>query len=101
MTTLPGGPPHYLREWRQAKGLTLEELARRLDTSKGVISRYETFQRNLTVELQFQLADALGIWVGQLFLPPDQLSVDALLVGAPKEVWDEIGAIAKRIRPRS
>jgi transcriptional regulator with XRE-family HTH domain len=70
---------HYLREWRVHLGLSQEQLARRLGTSKGVISRYESGARGMTVEVQFRLARALKIWVGQLFLPPEKPSIDGML----------------------
>lgn len=94
----PGNPRrvrHFLREWREAKGLSQEELAKRLDTSKGVISRYETGERSMNIETQFRVSAALGIWVGELFLPPDKPSTDALLANQPREIWQHIHGIAK------
>lgn len=86
---------HFLKERREAAGLSQEQLARRLGTSKGVISRYETGERGLSIEMQFRLAEALGIWVGELFLPVDHPSTDALLAGSPPEIWRHIAGIAR------
>jgi transcriptional regulator with XRE-family HTH domain len=63
-------PLHYLREWRQYRGLKLEELARKLNTTKGVLSRYETGDRGLSMGMQFALGRALDIWPGLLLINP-------------------------------
>ena len=93
----PEPPPHYLREWRLKLGLSLGEVAARLGTSKGVVSRYETFHRKLTLDLQFRIAEALGLWPTDLFLPPDMTSIDSILRNASKEDRDAIAAVARQM----
>lgn len=61
---------HRLRSMRQARRWTIEDLARRSNIGPSTISRLETGQRRLAVDLLVPLARALGT------------SVDALLVEA-------------------
>lgn len=63
-------PRHYLREWREYRGLTQEELARLLRTTKGVVSRWESGERKMAYDVQFLVARKLRIFVGALFQPP-------------------------------
>jgi transcriptional regulator with XRE-family HTH domain len=69
----------YLKEWRQHRGMTQEQLADALNTSKGEVSRYERLQRTLSLLIQLRLARALRIMPEQLFSPPDRTSADAML----------------------
>jgi transcriptional regulator with XRE-family HTH domain len=62
---------HYLREWREHRGLKQEELAARTGISTSVISRYETGDRRIHMEAQFKLMAALGITPPQFFSPPN------------------------------
>ena len=49
-----------VREWRQRKGLSIEELARRSRTTASQISKLERGERRLTVEWMTRLAKGLG-----------------------------------------
>ena len=73
---------HYLREWREKRGLLQEELAKAVGSSKSVISRLETGERPIKIEMQFKLMRALQISPAQFFSPPDDPSLDALVSGA-------------------
>lgn len=91
---------HYLREWRKKKGLTLQKLADRLPlgeegraTGKDQISRWERFERGITMEAQAALAEALGIEPWQLFQHPDTPSADELLKNATPEKKRAIFAV--------
>lgn len=50
----------FLREWRQLKGLTQDELAARLGTSKSVISELENGKKRWNQDHLGELAFALG-----------------------------------------
>jgi transcriptional regulator with XRE-family HTH domain len=76
---------HYLKEWRQKRGMTQEDLAEALKTSKGEVSRYERGERTLSLLIQFRLARALKITPAQFFTPPEARSADALLAGLPPD----------------
>ena len=62
---------HYLREWREFRGLTQDDLALLAGTSEGVIADYETGERSINLEMQFKLMWALNITAAQLFEPPE------------------------------
>ncbi len=74
---------HYLREWRQRRGISQGDVATLIGTHKGMISRYETSRRSLTLEMLFKLCHALEITRAQLFCDPEEESVDAMLDGVP------------------
>ncbi|MFD0352389.1 helix-turn-helix domain-containing protein [Streptomyces sp. NPDC127110] len=50
-----------LRELREARGLSLSELARRSAVGKGTLSELEAGRRNPTLETLYALATALGV----------------------------------------
>jgi transcriptional regulator with XRE-family HTH domain len=93
---------HYLKEWRQHRGLSQEQLAKALNTSKGEVSRYERGERTLSLLIQFRLMRALRITPGQFFSPPDAQSADALLTGlSPEERARYIAALQTLIGPKA
>lgn len=49
-----------IREARTSSGLTQEELARRLDTTKGAISRIENHAEDIKLSTLKKVAEALG-----------------------------------------
>jgi transcriptional regulator with XRE-family HTH domain len=57
---------HFIREWRLFRGLTQEELAESLDTTKASISRIENFQQQYTQDFLEACADVLGTHPGVL-----------------------------------
>ena len=81
---------HFLREWRQKRGKTQEQLADLLDTSKGQVSSWENQKRGMTMEVQTALAFALGIEPADLFRDPEQPSADELLKSASPEKRREV-----------
>lgn len=91
---------HYLKEWRQNKNLTQQQLADRLPigedgkpTGKDQISRWERNERGMTMEVQAALADALGIPPEALFRDPDMPSADELLRNVSPEKRQQIFAV--------
>jgi transcriptional regulator with XRE-family HTH domain len=63
-------PKHFLKEWRQFRFMTQQQLADKSNTSKSLISRYETgsFDWNTTTFLA--LVAALDIRPDELFVKP-------------------------------
>ena len=51
--------PHFIRQWRQFRGLTQEKLADRLNTTKANISRIESLKQGYTQDFLEACADAL------------------------------------------
>jgi predicted transcriptional regulator len=52
---------HYLREWREFRGLIQDDLSLLAGTSEGVIADYETGERRIGLEMQYKLTWALSI----------------------------------------
>lgn len=52
-------PGHYIREWRKFRGMTMVELAERVDMSHTVLSRLERGQQRYNQALLEQIAEAL------------------------------------------
>ena len=96
MTTPHDQPDrHYLREWREKRGLLQEQLAKMVGSSKSVISRLETGERPIKMEMQFKLWRALRIRPAQFFSPPGDPSLDALVSGESPEVRSRIAKFVK------
>lgn len=63
-------PLHHMREWRLARGMRQEDLAKAVGTAKSLISRYETGETGMTFDLQLRVMQALRITPNEFFLPP-------------------------------
>lgn len=86
-------PPHYLRQWRLSRGLTQQELADRLNTSKSVISDLERFVLQMSPKWARRLADVLDTQPGHILdHDPEEL---------PSDVFDIWSRIAKEDRPQA
>jgi len=59
-----------LRGARLAKGLSLRELARRIGTSKALLSQIENVQANPTIDVLERIATALNLSIGDLIRTP-------------------------------
>jgi transcriptional regulator with XRE-family HTH domain len=84
---------NYLKQWREKKELSQEELAEKVGTTKSVISLLENEKRPLSAKWLRKLADALGTTPGRILdIDPDETSAEML------NAWDELN---KRDRPRA
>jgi transcriptional regulator with XRE-family HTH domain len=90
---------HYLKEWREHRGLYQEQLARMVGSSASVISRFETGDRHMKLEMQFKFMAALRITPAQFFSPPDQPSLDALVARASPEFRAQLVKMVKAAIP--
>jgi transcriptional regulator with XRE-family HTH domain len=61
---------HYLREWREFRGLTQDDLSLLASASQNEIVDYETGERRISLEMQYKLIWALKITATQFFEPP-------------------------------
>ena len=75
----------FLGEWREKRGLTQQQLADRVGTTKESVSRGENGKRQMNVAILAEMADALGIDVPDLFFSPDKPSPSELLRAMPRE----------------
>lgn len=69
----------FFREWREKHGLTQEQLAEAMGTTKATVSRIESGRSQYNRAYIEELAAVLAIDVTALYFHPDQPSADALL----------------------
>lgn len=79
----------FLKEWREEKGLTQEQLGLRLGVTGTSVHRWEKSRAQLSTPVMAAIEDALGLAPGALFRHPDTPSADDLLRGAPPEVVNQ------------
>jgi transcriptional regulator with XRE-family HTH domain len=76
----------HLKAWRKHRGLTLEQLAARVDTTAASISRIENGKQPYTQALLEALALALSC------APADIIMRDPAAHGSLWSIWDQIQA---------
>lgn len=82
---IPGEKPaHFIREWREYRGLTQERLADRLDITKGALSNIETGKSGYTEPMLKALAYAL------MCEPADLIMRNPLKEDAIWSIWDQV-----------
>jgi transcriptional regulator with XRE-family HTH domain len=86
------GAGSVIRELREGKNVTLPELADSLGWDKGRLSKYETDQRGLSVDVIEEIAEALD-------LRPEAVVLQCLKRRYPKlaEEGSEIGTLVNEL----
>lgn len=80
-------PAHvYLREWLEYRGLTAEQLALRLDISKGTVSKLENGKQRYNQDILERIAYALNCEVPELYRLPQAPTANELLAKMPPEI---------------
>ena len=92
-------PPRviYIREWRELRGMTQDQLADLLEMNRSQISNWESGARRPLFANQIALAKALGVSPQDLFRHPNDLSLDDLLRGAHPDVKRQAFGIVKAL----
>lgn len=91
----------FLRQWREYRGLTQDDLAARLETSKASISRIELGQQAYTQDFLEACADALRTDPASLLMrdPTDEEAVwslwDKAKVGDRKIIENIVRSVIK------
>jgi transcriptional regulator with XRE-family HTH domain len=85
--TLPPRGPNRLKEWREARGLTQEQLAQAAETTPLVIANFEQGQRGMSDRWLLVLSRALNIDRSELVAAP----------AAPEDASAELLAVWSRI----
>lgn len=67
---------NFIREWRDHRGLTLEQLAERIDRSVGQVHKIETGKNAYTADTLAAIAGALGCTQADLLSRPPQAKED-------------------------
>lgn len=75
---------HYVAEWRKFRGLTQEQLAERVERSRGLISQIESGTTELTEEMIFSLAEAFRCAAWDIF------RVNPLIDGTVVDITDAL-----------
>jgi transcriptional regulator with XRE-family HTH domain len=63
-------PKTFLKEWRQFRFQTQQQLADKAATSKSLISRYETGSFDMSMDMFLRIAAALEIRPDEMFVKP-------------------------------
>lgn len=91
-------PPIHLRQWREHRNLTQQQLADRLDTTAATISRIEAGKRDFTGDFLYAAAYALNCHPTDILArPPENPSLDAMTDAAPERVRAQIRAVVETI----
>jgi transcriptional regulator with XRE-family HTH domain len=95
------GPANTLRAWREFRGLTVAELAKKAGTSAQVIADLESGAAELSSKWRGSLAQALDTRPGFLSLDPNEIDPDLLetFTAIPKERRGQALAILKTFKP--
>lgn len=90
----------YLAEHREARGLTQEQLAGRLETTAMTVSRWERRATTMTTGTLEAVAAALGggLEAEDLYHHPDQPSPNQLLRNQPPEVIESAMKMIRALR---
>ncbi len=97
-------PPNHLRAWREYRGLTVAELARKSGLGATTITELEAGAMDLSVKLLGALADALGARKGFLLdFDPNEAdpSIFDSIQAIPKERRGQALEILRTFRPYS
>lgn len=87
------GDRNYLKAWREYRGLSQDELAEKVETTKSVISLLENEKRPLSSKWLRKLAEALETQPGHILdHDPNEL---------PADIFDLWGSIAKTDRAQA
>jgi transcriptional regulator with XRE-family HTH domain len=95
----------YITEWREARGLTLDQLANRVGVAENTIWRWENEQHRLNPEKIAALAHHLDLEPQELWFPPPggptRPSLDSLLRGADDDLFSTAHDIISRLARKS
>lgn len=90
MAKAPPHRPTFIRQWRQHRGYSLDQLAERVPVDKGNLSKIERGLLPYNQELLERIADAL------MTDPASLLMRDPTDVAAVWSLWDRASAIERR-----
>lgn len=70
MSTISIEIGHKIREFRQSRKMTLDELANMIHKSRATLSKYERGEISIDIDTLYELADALHVRTEQLLYAP-------------------------------
>lgn len=90
----------FLKENREAKGISAETMAEKLGIERESVYRLEKKFGRIKAETQAQYAAALGLEPEDLWRPPGTPSLDSLVAGAPDDLRQMAADIVSRLMRR-
>ena len=78
---------NQIKTFRKSAGLTQDELAKRLNTTKQTISRYEKGDRKANQDMLFELCDIFGVSIDDFFPSQNDSSSN---VSQIQSIYDEL-----------
>jgi transcriptional regulator with XRE-family HTH domain len=91
----------FLKEHREAKGVSASVMAGRLGIGRESVYRVERELWRVNSAKQAQWAEALGLEPEELWRPPGRPSLDAMIQSAPDDVQRLAIDIVRRLMMRS
>lgn len=94
---------HFIKEWREYRGLTQDQLAERIGRTRGLIGQIETYRVNYATSLE-AIAEALDCDIGDLLNVNPQKErqvvdiVDLLRKASPEQQAQALGYVQGLIR---
>ena len=88
----------YVREHRDRRGLTQEQLAERLNTNKGQVSKLETGAQRMNDDWAGRIAEALNIEPWELMRHPDAPDPADLLSGLLEQDKERVRQFAEALK---
>jgi len=89
----------YLREHREAKGISAETMGERLGIERESVYRLENKHWGVSSQKQAAYAAALGLEPEELWRPPGDPTLDAIVSRAPEDVQADIQRLIRRMIP--
>ena len=80
---------NQIKTFRKSAGFTQDELAKRLNTTKQTISRYEKGDRKANQDMLFELCDIFGVSIDDFF-PSQNEALQAPTTSSIQIIYDEL-----------
>jgi transcriptional regulator with XRE-family HTH domain len=93
-------PRIYLKEHREAHGVSAQDMADRLGIERESVYRLEKRHWGVSSEKQAAYAAALKIQPEDLWRRPDDPSLDQIISRAPRDVQESFQTLLKRLLPQ-
>ena len=80
---------NQIKTFRKSAGFTQDELAKRLNTTKQTISRYEKGERKANQDMLFELCDIFGVSIDDFF-PSQNEALQSPTTSQIQTIYDEL-----------
>ena len=80
---------NQIKTFRKSAGFTQDELAKRLNTTKQTISRYEKGDRKANQDMLFELCDIFGVSIDDFF-PSQNETLQSPTTSPIQTIYDEL-----------